>query len=622
MIPAGALGVDPAAAPAERDLVVNGGFERSGDGGEVAASWSGDPRTYARDAAVSHGGSASLKFLNSDPQRYDLFSQDVPLAGGQKFEMSAWIKTRDLTGADAGATLCLEWYDRDGKWMDGAYAAECVKGTRDWTRIRLSARLPEGPKRFVFRCFVRRGMIGTAWFDDVEIGRVAEPPLRSFVLSPPYRGILMPDGPKDVRIRAVLQPPADRPAENRDLELTAEIVSKPGGSRTAATVSDGTDYDLSLPVADFGSGAHTVRVRFARRGQDKPIATEDHALFRADASFRPAVMIDAHRRVLADGRPFFPLGMYWPSLDEKEKDLKVYEESAFNCLMPYGPPSLEQMDLAQKHGMKVIYPVHTLYAGMKYTPPDIRTPEDEERVFRATLRRFRDHPALLAWYLNDEIPQAFLKQLENHQKWAREEDPGHPTWIVMNQVVELLGYVNTFDAVGTDPYPVGKRAASQAAEWTRKTVRTFASSRPVWMVPQVFNWADYPAVISPETKKTARTPTAEEMRSMAWQCICEGANGLIFYSWFDLRRNPDVPFATQWARVKAIAKEIGDLSPVLLSAEPPGEVRVQAGPWLHWTARRNDGVLYVFAVNDGDGEGRASFTVPGAARDVKVRGET
>ncbi len=36
-----------------------------------------------------------------------------------------------------------------------------------------------------------------------------------------------------------------------------------------------------------------------------------------------------------------------------------------NCLMPYGLPTKEQMDLAQKHGLKVIYSVKDWYAGAR-----------------------------------------------------------------------------------------------------------------------------------------------------------------------------------------------------------------------------------------------------------------
>ncbi len=99
-------------------------------------------------------------------------------------------------------------------------------------------------------------------------------------------------------------------------------------------------------------------------------------------------------------------------------------------------------------------------------------------------------------------------------------------------------------------YPIGRKPASMAAEWTAETFRQVAQSRPLWQVPQLHNWANYAK--TPEDRAKGRTPTLAEKRSMAWQCICEGATGLVFYSWFDVRRNPDVPFDTQWAVLKQI----------------------------------------------------------------------
>jgi hypothetical protein len=83
--------------------------------------------------------------------------------------------------------------------------------------------------------------------------------------------------------------------------------------------------------------------------------------------------------------------------------------------MPYGSPNRQQMDLAHKHGLKVIYSIKDWYAGSEGCPPSIRTVADEEPQVRSRVREFCNHPALLAWYLNDELSQEFLAQLEAHQ---------------------------------------------------------------------------------------------------------------------------------------------------------------------------------------------------------------
>jgi hypothetical protein len=109
---------------------------------------------------------------------------------------------------------------------------------------------------------------------------------------------------------------------------------------------------------------------------------------------------------------------------------------------------------------------------------------------------------------------------------------------------------------------------------------------------------------------------------MAWQCIAEGATGLIFYSWFDVKRNPDIPFNEQWAGLKRLAAEIDRMTPMLLSTDPVPKLGMkvnssQPPTWLHWFARSYHGSIYLIAVNDGDGVGQVTFQLPESI--VRVR---
>jgi hypothetical protein len=310
--------------------------------------------------------------------------------------------------------------------------------------------------------------------------------------------------------------------------------------------------------------------------------------------------------------------MYFSGVNEE--DLRLYADSGFNCLMPYGSPNREQMDLAHSLGLKIIYSVKDVYYGSTYCPQGIETEADERAYIEAKAAEFADHPALLAWYLNDELPQEYMPRLEAHQQWLEELDPGHPTWVVLYQVGHVAAYAKTFDAIGTDPYPIPGSPARRAAEWTQMTVDAVKGSRPVWQVPQVFNWANYRK--TEEEKQGLRPPTEAEMRSMAWQCITNGATGLVFYSFFDIKRDTVVPFEEQWGYVKDMAAEIGELSPVILSVEPAPSIRpVSDREWLHYMVRRVGGKVYLFVVNDGPKAGRATFALGSCPGQVTLRGQ-
>ena len=607
-----------AALPPMPNLVTNPSFEEVAAKGNLPALWSGDVSVYSRDDTVAHSGAASLRFVNPDPKKYRLCSQAVKLEIGRRYEFSVWVKTQEVQGDDNGATICMEW-SGGGKWIGGSYPSG-IKGTKDWTFVRgLSKRIPKEADRCSVTCYVRKGMTGTAWFDDVQVRRFADPIMHTTLLSPSYRGRITPGQAAAVVIRVALNL-QDYDMKPTDVALKACLTSAANATalRQAEVQSlSNTAADISIPADNLLEGRLSVRVSLLRRSDSTVLATDEHELHRVAAGFRPTCAIDEHRRVLVHGKPFFPLGMYWSGINEA--DLRIYADSAFNCLMPYGSPKPAQMDLAHQYGLKVIYSIKDFYAGSKYCPKHIKTEADEEPAVRSRVRQHRDHPALLAWYLNDELPTSYMPRLNAHQRWVEEEDPNHPTWVVLYQVDDVAKYLKSFDVIGTDPYPIPRQSPSRAAKWTKKTVAHVAGCRAVWMVPQVFNWANYRK--TEEERKGLRPPTLPEMRSMAWQCICEGATGLIFYSYYDLKRDPTTPFDEQWGRCKTMAAEIKDMIPVILSVEPTKPIKVSSGEWLHYLVRRHEGRLYIIAVNDGDGEGSATFHLPGPATAVRVMNE-
>jgi hypothetical protein len=604
------------------NLTTNPSFEAAANGHATPANWNGDAAVYARDVSVARTGKASLRYTNDDPKRYLLCGQSVPAQAGHRYRFCVWVKTKGVGGRGGGATVCLEWTDKAGKWMGGSYP-NGIKGTRNWTRVEGTADVPENAGACTLTCYIRRGGTGTAWFDDVELTLAdeQEPLMRTVLASPVYRGRITPAGPDSIRLLAHLNL-AEHEVQAGDVRLEAELVDAAGNviqKTTRPTVRDGKPVEMVLPVAGLPVGKYAATVKLLGPG-DKVLAESSDEIVCIGDDVRPTAFIDEHRRLILDGKPFFPIGTYWGRITEDE--LKLYADSKFNCLMPYNRPTREQMDLAGNLGLKVIYSIKDYYYRTKWCPKSIRSVADEEPMVRQTVRQFRDHPALLAWYLNDELVKPFLPRLEAHQKWVTEEDPNHPTWVVLGEagIADVADFLHTFDVIGTDPYPIDRRSAAMAAQWTMSTFRQVDGARPMWQVPQIFNFSAY------ERAEKHRTPTYAEKRSMAWQCICEGATGLVFYSWFDVKdRTYDVPFDTQWQDLKRMAAEIDVAAPVLLSVEPTPAVSVQCRPnaprWLHWLVRSHGGKTVLFVVNNGDGEGQATFTLDREIKGVTVPAE-
>jgi len=160
--------------------IVNAGFE---DG---ATGWS-LPETYSVDPGVARSGAASLRIVNDDPGVYLLATQSVPFETGACYEYSVWVKTEGVEGDEAGATACLEWSGPEG-WLGGSYA-EGVKGTSDWTLVRaISGPIPPEATTCRLTLYLRKGMTGTAWFDDAEMREHFPEPMIVRLASPRYRG--------------------------------------------------------------------------------------------------------------------------------------------------------------------------------------------------------------------------------------------------------------------------------------------------------------------------------------------------------------------------------------------------------------------------------------------------
>ncbi len=609
-----AVSITLAAANCAADLVKNPGFEEVDEKG-APVGWSGSPAVYQTDTEMKHSGERSLRFHNLDAANYQLCSQNVPLERDRLYEFSVWVKTEGLKGEDSGATICLEWWTKAGKYLGGSYPAG-VKGDSDWTRVHaVSGRVPAEAERCNITVYCRKGMTGTAWFDDVELKRAFAPPMTSAVLWPNYRGWLDMEEEPQVEL-AVQVDTRDLDLSYDDLKLHLRVVDgsdKVWAVRTLDPVGLETRLRIALPP-ELPEGQYTISVRLAEEKTGRVIATDEHRLLRrpADAPW-PHAYIDRHNRLIVDGEPFFPLGLYSNTGLMDDETLRLYSDSPFNCMMPYGTASREQMDLAHKYGIKVIYSIKDSYAGTTWCPKEIDSPEKERPWIEGVVGRFKDHPALLAWYLNDELPLTLLDRLTAHQRWVEELDPNHPTWVVLYQVREVRQYMPTFDVVGTDPYPIPAHP-SRAGDWTKMTVEGVYNARPVWMVPQIFNWNCY------RKDGDGRTPTFDEMRSMAWQCICEGAKGLVFYSFYDIRRDPETPFETQWDRVKRMAAEIREWTPAILSVERAAPVEAR-GSHIRWTARCLHGKTYLFAVNDDYADHSVTFRLPGWGAGLRRLGD-
>ena len=569
-----ACGIVPACPAAE--LLTNGSFEDVKD--DKTVGWN-VPEHYAFADGVGMNGTRGIVFENKDDKTFYKYpSAQVAFERGKRYEYSVWAKTDGLTGR---AQLCMEWYDANGKWLSGSYQGG-FGGTKDWTQLKgVTPPIPSEAAKVRVSFLVSKGGIGKVWFDDISV-KPMERPVFGGLYSSAYRN-LSADG--KVRFRAAVNL-KDHPG--------AKVVfsyKDAGGDRRSVKPTRLTDDAaiFEIEAAHLAKGTHPVSCELIDRNGRK-LGGGSLDFTRVNELPKRRTWFDAKRRTIVDGKPFFPLGIYLSSVNEKQ--FAEFLTGPFNCIMPYVEPSVEQLDFCRTKGIEVIYPLNSIWPWSKHRPKGVDSDDDAQAYVERVVNDKKDHPAVMAWYCNDEISLEKFPQLLARQQLLERIDPSHPTWTVLYQYGEVRGYYPTFDVVGTDPYPIPGSPIGNVAMWTRTTDDEVMGLKPMWQVPQAFAWAD---CRGPE-RKNDRFPTREEMVNMTWQCVANGANGIVYWCYRLLYQKGKF-MVDRWADICAAAASVKPYIPVILSGDEPPKV-TGATEDLSVRAWRYQGDVYLVVVNN------------------------
>lgn len=437
------------------------------------------------------------------------------------------------------------------------------------------------------------------------------PPVDLGLIYPNYRGLIFPrGGPVEVAVNS-------EPALGR---LAATITLEGGEKRVLAVRPLDEACERILVSADtLPAGAVRLKAVVRREVDETQFAARAWQLHKLtpDEVTKLKVYVDRYNNTILDGEPFFPLGWYG---SPNEKQMAEVAEGPFNCMLNYGTNHqskewmLRYLDAMQAKGLKLIYCLNDVYPTATYFKDKAwEGISGNEAIAEAVIKAYRDHPAMLAWYLNDELPRKLVPQLEEYYQRVKAFDPHHPCYIVLCDMSELAYFANTTDVYGVDPYPIPTKPVTTVSDWMEASNAAVKGRKPTWLVPQAFAWYQYKPTGSDrgrkpteEELKTGRAPTYEEERCMTYLALTHGAKGLIYYCYYDLRVLPQ--YEEMWGWLKSIAAEVKTLSPVLLSPDDLGEVTfAPADAPMHTKLKQFNGQRYLMAVNAGRAPCRITF---------------
>ena len=594
----------PARAQSE-ELVKNGGFEA---GAGMPDGWSVPAGYGIGDGDQKVSGARSLRLTNADAGLYRQVTQPIACSPGATYTYGAQVKGQKLAPAgpgNNGAGIYLEYSDDKGNWLGGTYPV-CQTGDFGWTRLGGRITLPLGARRLTVGLYLRQGTTGTAWFDDVSV-RCGAPPLQSFLLSPNYRGVIARgyalSWATDIVVGRGGSPPGSPLALRSEVvdsagrvvaARTTPVPARPPGGPLTAQVA----VTQSPPPAVVGTAGARPRWRFTLLGPDhKPLGTlEDRFTV---VSAMPTVFIAPSGVWVVRGAKFFPRALYLLGASETTDDhLARIAGAGFNTILCYafGPAGDHHaltatpkafLDRAGAHGLKVIYSVKDFDEALYSFPKALG--KSGARLRAETVTSLRGHPALLGWYVNDEVGLEREADIKAAYDQVRALDPDHPCLQVVDVPGSIDGYYHSGDAFGLDPYPVPGRSVGMVGDWADLCRQGTHGAKSEVMVAQISDTGNY----SPPPTHS-RPPTLSEIRCMNFLDLISGSNGLLEYSYGDLGSRgyagppgfDQAKFDTEWPKVRDLGLELRGLEPLLLNGteahvtvDNAGETRCRALAW-------------------------------------------
>ena len=579
-------------------------------------------------------GGSSLRIRCDAAEKGRAARLELPdIIPGARYLVSVSVRAEDLKfqGKRKSWYACIATHQRDittGKIALSKYSVIPFTSPpgQEFKQMEYSFVGLEG-KRPTLTLWLKEEWGGTIWFSDVRVWRAGVAtttlftyPRQNTFFAGEGKFIIHADAPQGIQTAAVVGLEKDGAILNEQVVLADERGNVCG------------NFGSDLPP-----GSATVRVLLAdlKKRQLLEESTFPVTIRNKKEVPRNAAILDEHDRLLIDGKPLMPLGLYISSRDEeREAAYRDISEGGFNCVLDYSvlgvsrqePDRLKaavgRLDLARRYKLKQIFSIAGLHRqGAGDFLKGALGESDREKVTEKLIHAFKDHPALMGWYIADELAMSEIPEVTKVKDHVNSLDPWHPVITLTNKPADLPQYALSGNVFMPDAYPLRSENAKDVGEYLEVgMVAARRSGLPVWAVPQAFGWG----VVSAETAKDYQKhylPTEEDMRSMALHFAIDGAKGFVFYNYPSVgerkraaKCGDDGLFDRVWPRVKGMAQSIKLLEPFVTSlrvapavaVENQAKARVRA---LAYTAENGKNCLIV--VGCGGGNAAAVITAAG-----------
>ncbi|MBR4651853.1 MAG: hypothetical protein IKO72_00700 [Kiritimatiellae bacterium] len=602
----------------EGNILKNPGFE------EGYKEWRKSGKAWRVEDGAGYGGTKGLVWETATPVKRAYPAQSVKLEAGCAYRLTALVKVDKLKGAK-GPSVGFEWFDVNGKWVSGVRASPVDDNgaLKDgWLRYECTTRVmkPTDARGGVL-CMLTEGSTGKVRFDDVTFECV-QLKMIEYICTSAYR-----DSAADGELRVL----ASLNVSTNSIDASLSVKTADGGTRTLAPIRFEEDIAVfTMPVSSLAMGSQKFVFSLTSRKDGKTVDTKEIAFERtAPGAGRRRVSFDGQGRMLLDGRKFFPLGHYTGSLSPEE--MAEYKRGPYNFAIQYGAVTTEQLDRYQAAGVYVASDVRKMIYGYNFNAHrrGLKTMEDSRKALRKCYKEIGSHPALVMWYLNDEAPVSMVPNTTAVNEFLHSIDPDRATITCLCDPRTPREFMPSYDVMAHDCYPIGNKVGKSMLERVTRQMRVvadrMAGMRPLWFIPQTFDWRWCYSKESLEKcdKPYLRMPTREEMANMTWQGIACGANGIVSYSFSTIRRHAKgAEYEKAWGDTCSVAFEVKLMEDVLLADDVTARFKKHCASLPKYLPVRfysHDGRTWMLAVNATREAMRAGMPLPAKCTDFKTR---
>jgi hypothetical protein len=592
----------------------------------------------------------------------------VALEPGRAYRGIVHVQTPGLSiGRDCqpwgpvGASLFFESSDAGGAYLTGRYPVGAFAPTTGWQRIETEYVPPANGVGDIVGLYIGMGQIGTAWFDDLVVAPAPSSPLTLALVKPSYRNTLFPGG--SIELAATLDA---RRAWLDASGLALEAVLRRADGSVAASRSFPAPLPAALSWTFSASGLPagedlTAEARLQLVATGETIQVERRSLHVATAAETAAARIRPDERgfLTRDGAPLFPVGLYAGACDpaalaglvgsgadtvilynfqdgQGTGDRLTRIDTCLDWLAANGLSTFAAVKNVTPYRncgtlttIETCGPVPGCFwaagtchdACWNSNGPDACVPDpavDHLDVLRELAAEFADHPALLGWYLNDEMGAPYLGEVERKYGTLLAADPAHPV-LMAHYDKDLIAMFEGrgADIYGTDIYPIpgdvpaygstdpciGPSPLRRAGELLAGAQSATLGRGVPFIISQLHGLWNYPDLLpcgwggAPRDERRAAfpAPTREQATYLFFDGLARGAKGALGYSLFDVAAEDELydPDRLPWIRtLLGLVKRVGQAAAdgIDMGAEPLRSRSWQSG---------ND--VYMVLVNDGPG---------------------